>query len=138
MLVCAILLKNIAMGCRNALLPGHLSKERFILSCSQNTCDFLTFFKSLAIQLHRDGRSEEKTRYFFHLYMKEKGKVESATFQSVSLNDKQTSEETLGINNILYDVDTVDGYFVGELSDGVCRSIPVLLGCYATTVTFTM
>ena len=47
--------------------------------------------------------------------MKEKGKVESATIQSVCLNDKQTAEETLGINNILYDVDTVDGYFVGEL-----------------------
>ena len=115
MLVRALLLKNIPMGCRNALLPGHLLKERFILTCCQNTCDILTFFKSLAIQLHRDGRPEERIRYFFHLYMKEKGKVESATFQSVCLNDKQTAEETLGINNILYDVDTVDGYFVGEL-----------------------
>ena len=47
--------------------------------------------------------------------MKEKGKVESATFQGVCLNDKHTAEETLRINNILYDVDTVDGYFVGEL-----------------------
>ena len=117
MLVCAILLKNIPMGCRNALLTDHLLKERFIncLTCSQNTCDILIFFKSLAIQLHRDGRSEERTRCFFHLYMKEKGKVESANFQSVCLNDKQTAEETLGINSILYDVDTVDGYFVGEL-----------------------
>ena len=47
--------------------------------------------------------------------MKEKGKVESATFQGVCLNDKQTAEETLGINNILYDVDTVYEYFVCEL-----------------------
>ena len=47
--------------------------------------------------------------------MKEKGKVESSTIQGVCLNDKQTAEETLGINNISYDVDTVDGYFVGEL-----------------------
>ena len=109
MLVCAILLKNIPMGCRNALLPDHLLKERFIicLTCSQNTCDILIFFKSLA--------SEERTCYFFHLYMKEKRKVESATFQGVCLNDKQTAEETLGINNILHDVDTVDGYFVDEL-----------------------
>ena len=97
------------MGCRNALLPDHLLKERFIncLTCSQNTCDNLIFFKSLA--------SEERTRYFFHLYMKEKRKVESSTFQGVCLNVKQTAEETLGINSILYDVDTVDGYFVGEL-----------------------
>ena len=109
MLVCAILLKNIPMGCRSALLPDHLLKEQFIncLTCGQNTCDNLIFFKSLA--------SEERTRYFFHLYMKEKGKVESSTFQGVCLNDKQTAEDTLGINNILYDVDTVDGYFVGEL-----------------------
>ena len=47
--------------------------------------------------------------------MKEKGKVESATFQGVCLNDVQTAEEILGINNILNDLDTVDGYFVGEL-----------------------
>ena len=106
MLVCAVLLKNIPMGRRNALSPDHLLKERFIycLTCSQNTCDILIFFKSLA--------SEERTCYFFHLYLKEKGKVESATFQGVCLNDKQA---TLGINNILYNVDTVDGYFVGEL-----------------------
>ena len=97
------------MGCRNALLPEHLLKERFIncLTCGQNTCDDLIFFKSLA--------SEERTCYFFHLYLKQKGKVESATFQGVCLIDKQTAEETLVINNILYDVDTVDGYFVGEL-----------------------
>ena len=109
MLVSAILIENIPMGCRNALLPDRLLKERFIncFICSQNTCDILIFFKSLA--------SEERTCYFFHLYLKEKGKVESATFQGVCLNDKQTAEETLGINNIFYDVDTVDGYFVDEL-----------------------
>ena len=66
MLGCGILLKNIPMGYRNALLPGHLLKERFIncLTCSQNTCDILIFFKSLA--------SEERTCYFFHLYLREK------------------------------------------------------------------
>ena len=97
------------MGCRNALLPDHLLKERFIncLICSQNTCGILIFFKSLA--------SEERTRYFFHLYMKEKKKVESAKIQGVCLNDKQAAEGTLGINNFLYYIDTVDGYFVGDL-----------------------
>ena len=114
--VFAILLKNIPLGCRNALLPEHLLKKRFIncLTCNQNTCDILTFFKSLAIQLHRDERSEERTCNVFQLYMKEKGTIESATFQVVCLNDIQTAEETLGII-FLYDFDTVDGYFVGEL-----------------------
>ena len=48
MLVCAILLKNIPMGCRNALLPDHLLKEQFIncLTCGQNTCDNLIFFSN--------------------------------------------------------------------------------------------
>ena len=111
------LLKNIPMGCRNALLPDHRLKERFnnCLTCNQNTCDILTFFKSLAIQLHRDERSEERTCNDFNLYVKVKGKVRSATFQGVCLNDIQAAEETLGISISLYDVDTVDGYFVGEL-----------------------
>ena len=47
--------------------------------------------------------------------MKKKGKVESATFQGSCLNDIHTTEESLGINIILYDVNTVDGYFVGKL-----------------------
>ena len=70
MLVCAISLKNIPMGCRNALLPDHLLKERFFncLTCSQNTCDILIFFQILGVRREN-----------------------------------------------LYDVDTVDGYFVGEL-----------------------
>ena len=109
--VFAILLKNIPMGCRNALLPDHLLKERFnnCLTCNQKPCDILTFFKSLAIQLHRDKRSEERTCNVFKLYVKEKGKVESATFQGACLNDIQAAGETLGINISLYDVDTVDG-----------------------------
>ena len=105
------------MGCRNALLPDHLLKERFIncRTCNQNTCDISTVFKSSVVQLRRDERSEERSCNVFQLYMKKKGKVESATFQGVCLKDMQTAEETLGIKFILYDVDTVDGYFVGEL-----------------------
>ena len=40
---------------------------------------------------------------------KRKEKLSPQHFKSVCLNDKQTAEETLGINSILYDVDTVDG-----------------------------
>ena len=47
--------------------------------------------------------------------MNEIGKTESATFPGVCLNDIQTAEEILEINNILYDVDIVHGSFVGEL-----------------------
>ena len=37
------------MGCRNALLPDHPLRERFIncLTCGQNTCDNLFFFQIL-------------------------------------------------------------------------------------------
>ena len=139
--VFAILGKNTPMGCRNALLQDHLLKERYIncLTCNQNTCDISTFFKSLAIQLHRDERSEKRTCNVFQLFMKEKGKIESVTFQDVSLNDIQTVQKLLlGINIILNDIDTLTDILWVRWSDGVCRSIPVLLGCYATTVTFTM
>ena len=44
--VFTILLKKIPMGCRNALFPDHLLKERFIncLTCNQNTGDNSGFF----------------------------------------------------------------------------------------------
>ena len=40
------------MGCRNALLPDHLLKERFIncLTCGQNTCDNLIFLQILGVR----------------------------------------------------------------------------------------
>ena len=96
----AILLKNIPMGCQNELFADHNLKERFMncLTCNQKTGDNLSFFKSSVIQLHREERSEERTCIFLQLFMKEKGKVESATFQGVCLNEIQTAEEILGIN----------------------------------------
>ena len=129
------------MGCRNALLPDHLLKKQFnnCLTRNQNTYDILTFFKSLAIQPHRDEMSDERTCNVFKLYVKEKGKTESATFQCVCLNDIQAAEETLGKSISLYDVDTVDGYFVGELVRwGMHKYSRTVRLLRYTAVTFTM
>ena len=120
--VFAVSLKIIPMGCINVVIPDLFVKEQFIhcLTCNQSTTEFnsdtFRFSKYLAIHLHGDERLEKRTCNFFLLFMKEKRKAKSATFfQGECINDIQTAEDTLGINFVLYDVDIVDGSFMGDL-----------------------
>ena len=120
--VFAVSLKNIPMGCINVVLPDLFVIEQFIhcVTCNQSTTvfksDTFCFSKSLAILLHGDERLEKRTCNFFLLFMKEKRNAKSATFfQGECMNDIQTAQDSFGINFILFDVDIVEGSYMGDL-----------------------
>ena len=120
--VFAALLKDIPMGCRDAVLPDPLLKNHTVncLTFEQNTRqpynDNLCLFRALALHLHGNEKLEEETCKLFNLYLEKKGGIEPATFQGVSVEDIPLVEDLIQVNIFLYDIDIVDGSLVGELA----------------------
>ena len=118
----AALLKDIPMGCKDAVLPEPLLKNRTVncLTLEQNTRqpynDNLCLFRALCLHLHGNERLEEETNKLFNLYLQKKDGIEPASFQGVCMDDIPTVEEISGLNIFLYDVDIVEGSLVGELA----------------------
>ena len=118
----AALLKDIPMGCKDAVLPEPLLKNRTVncLTFEQNTRqpynDNLCLFRDLCLDLHGNERLEEETNKLFNLYLQKKDGIEPASFQGVCMDDIPTVEELSGLNIFLYDVDIVERSLVGELA----------------------
>ena len=76
--VFAALLKDIPMGCRDAVLPDPLLKNHTVncLTFEQNTrqpsIDNLCLFRALALHLHGNEKLEQETCKLFNLYLKKK------------------------------------------------------------------
>ena len=120
--VFAALLKDIPMGCRDAVLPDPLLKNHTVncLTFEQNTRqpynDNLCLFRALALHLHGNEKLEEETCKLFNLYLEKRGGIEPATFQGVCVDDIPLVEDLIQVNIFLYDIDIVDGSIVGELA----------------------
>ena len=120
--VFAALLKDVPMGCKNAVLPEPLLKNHTIncLTFEENTRqpynDNLCLFCALAIHLHGNQRLEEGTSKLFNLFIKKIEGLSPNQFQGVHMNDIPTVEDLLTLNILLYDIDIVDGNIVGELA----------------------
>ena len=120
--VFAALLKDIPMGCRDAVLPDPLLKNHTVncLTFEQNTRqpynDNLFLFRALALHLHGNEKLEEETNKLFNCYLEKKGGIEPATFQGVCVDDIPLVEDLIQVNIFLYDIDIVDGSIVGELA----------------------
>ena len=71
----AALLKDVPMGCKNAVLPEPLLKNHTIncLTLEENMRqpydDNLCLFSALALHMHRNQRLEEETSKFFTLFI---------------------------------------------------------------------
>ena len=120
--VFAALLKDVPMGCKNAVLPEPLLKNRTIncLTYEENTRqpynDNLCLFRALALHLHGTQRLEEDTSKLFNLFINKMDGLSPNQFQGVHMNDIPTVEDLLTLNILLYDIDIVDGNIVGELA----------------------
>ena len=120
--VFAALLKDIPMGCRDAVLPDPLLKNHSVncLTFEQNTRqpynDNLCLFRALALHLHGNEKLEEETCKLFNLYLEKRGGIKPATFQGVCVDDIPLVEDLIQVNIFLYDIDIVDGSIVGELA----------------------
>ena len=122
MTVFAALLKDVPMGWKNAVLPKPLLKNCTIncLTFEENTRqpynDNLCFVRALALHLHRNQRLEQKTSKIFNLFINKTDGLSADQFQGVHMNDIPTAEDLLTLNFLLYDINTVDGNIIGELS----------------------
>ena len=120
--VFAALLKDVPMGCKNAVLPALLPKNHtidcvaFEESTRQPYNDNLCLHRALAPHLHGTQRLEEETSKLFNLFIKKKDGLSADQFQGVHMNVIPIVEDLLTLNILLYDIDNVDGNFLGELA----------------------
>ena len=120
--VFAALLKDVPMGCKNAVLPEPLLKNCTIncLTFEENTRqsynDNLCLFLALALHMHGTQRLEEETSKIFTLFINKMDELSPNQFQGVHMNDIPIVEDLLTLNILLYDIDIVDGNIIGELA----------------------
>ena len=107
------------MGCKNAILTELLIKNHKI-NCltfgevtTQPYNDNLCLFRALALHLHGTQRLEEETS---KLFINEMDGLSAHQFQGVHLNDIPFVEDLVTLKVVLYDIDFVDGSFIGELA----------------------
>ena len=118
----ADLLKDIPMGCKDAVLPESLLRNPSIscLTYEQNTKktykDNLCLLRALALHLHGNERLEEETSKLINLFLVNSTNPDTSKFQGVCMDDIPSVEDIVGINVFIYDIDLIDGAMVGELA----------------------
>ena len=122
MTVFAALLKDIPIGCKDAVLPESLLRNPSIncLTYEQNTkktCkDNFCLFRALALHLHGNERLEEERSKLFNLFLNNSTNPDPSKFQGVCMDDIPSVEDIVGINILIYDIDLTDGAMVGKLA----------------------
>ena len=120
--VFASLLKNIHIGCKNAVLPEPLLKNHTIncLMYEEKTRqpynDNLCLFRALALHLHGTQRLEGEISKLFNLFINKMDGLSPNQFHGVQMNDIAIVEDLLTLNIVLYIIDIVDGNLIGELA----------------------
>ena len=100
--VFAALLKDVPMGCKNAVVPKPQLKNHTIncLTYVENTRqpykDNLCLFRALALHLHGTQRLEEETSKLFNLFINKKDRMSPNQFHGVHMNDIPTSVQKHG------------------------------------------
>ena len=118
----AALLRDIPMGCKDAVLPESLLRDRSIncLTYEQNTKkpykDNLCLFRALALHLNGNERLEEETSKVFNLFLVNSTNPGPSKFQGVCMDDIPSVEDIVVINFFINDVHLIDGAMVGELA----------------------
>ena len=118
----AALLKDVPMGCKNAVLPEPLLANHTIncLMFEENTrqpyMDNLCLFRALALHLHGNQRLEAKTSKLFNFFISKMVGLSADHFHGVHMNDIPTIEDPLTLNILLFDIDIADGNIIGELA----------------------
>ena len=141
--VLAALLKDVLMGCRNAVLPEPLLKNHTIncLTFEENTRqpynDNLCLFRALALHMHGNQQLEEES-----LVINKLGGLSAGHFQGVHMNDILFVQDLLNLNIVMYDIDIVVGNIIGKFAsrsmqkynktDGLLRYNNNL--CYASKI----
>ena len=118
----AALLRDIPMGCKDAVLPESLLKNHTVncLTFEKKTRkpynDTLCLFRALALHLQGNERLEEETSKLFNLFLVNSTYPDPSKFQGVCMDDIPSVEDIVGINIFIYDIDLVDGAMVEEVA----------------------
>ena len=118
----AALLRDIPMGCKDAVLLGSLLKNHTVncLTFEKNTRkpynDNLCLFRALALHLHGNERLEEETSKLFNLFLVNSTNPDPSKFQGVCTDDIPSVEGMVAINIFINDINLIDGGMVGELA----------------------
>ena len=118
----AALLRDIPMGCKDAVLPESLLKKHTIncLTFEKNTRkpynDNLCLLRALARHLHGNKRVEEETSKLFSFFRINSTNPDPLMFQGVGMDDIASVQDIVNKNLFIYDIDLIDGAMVGELA----------------------
>ena len=105
--VFAALLKDVRMGCKNAVLPEPLLKNhtinclRYEEKTRQSYNNNLCLFCALALHLHGTQRLEEETTKGFKLFINKMDGLSTNQIQRVHMNDIPIVEDLLTLNILL-------------------------------------
>ena len=116
------LLKDVPMGCKDAVLPESLLKigtvncVTYVENTRQPYNDNLCFFRALALHMHGNQQLGEEFLKLLNLFINKMDGLNTNQFQGVHMNNFPTVEDLLTLNMLLYDTDIVDRNIVGELA----------------------
>ena len=120
--VFAALLKDVPMGCKDAVLPEPLLKSHtincftFEENTKQSYKDNLCLFRAPAVHLHGTQRLEAETSSLFNLFTNKMDGLGADQIQGVLMNDIPFVEDLLTLNIVLYDFVFVYGKIIGEFA----------------------
>ena len=122
--VFAAALKDVPMGCMNAVLHQHVLKNHTIKrltfeeSTRQPYKDNLCHFRAPALHLHGSQRLEGEISIIFNWFINKLDGLSADQFQEVHVTYISVVEDLLTLNIQLYDIDIVDCNIIGELPRG--------------------
>ena len=118
----AALLKDIPMGCIDAVLPGSLSKNHTVNCLTKNNTkqpynESFYLLRALALHLHGiEKKLDEETSKLFNPFLFNSTNPDPSRLQGVCMDDIPSVEDIVRINTLIYDVDLDDGAMFGELA----------------------
>ena len=112
--------KSISMGCINAVLPEQLLRRPDVNCLVSNGYgetykDYLCLFRAIAVHLNGSSELEINAKNMFSALFHESGQ-NAINFIGVSIDHFVFVENAIKHNIFIYDIDIVDGDFVGELA----------------------
>ena len=114
------LLKNIPMGCIDAVLPEQLLRRPDVNCLVSNGYgetykDYLCLFRAIAVHLYGSSELETNAANLFSAFLHESGH-DAINFRGVSIDHLVFVENAIKHNIFIYDIDIEEGEFVGELA----------------------
>ena len=108
------------MGCIDAVLPEQLLRRPDVNCLVSNGYgetykDYFCLFRAIAVHLYGSSELETNAKNLFSAFLHESGQ-DAINFRGVSIDHLVFVENAIKHNIFIYDIDIVDGDFVGELA----------------------